>query len=134
MDRRHRVCVLHDLQNGVSWGLRRFLPECEETLKSVYVDMEGLGQGFSDLLSVLPRFMESYVRFVDSDLDSSCLLEFWQALDVLPEVDRCDGLRPHMAVLYRSRWEAETGFNLVTAPLPGGCVSMLPMCSRTPAR
>jgi hypothetical protein len=79
-------CCLHDAQNGLAWGLKRFLNEGDDSLRNIYAVVAGLRAGYSELLQALPGFLQRHVRFVASDLDSAILTQFWQALDVPHEV------------------------------------------------
>lgn len=74
------------MQTGLSWGLKRFLPENEDSLRNIYAVVEGLRHGYSALLATIPSFLERHIKFVRSDLGEEAVRSFWQALDLPPEV------------------------------------------------
>ena len=78
-------CGLHDVHNGLTWGLSKLL-QCKDMLDDLYIVLESLRNGFKELQVYLPAWLVDVVVFDDISYDRDSLHAFWTALDVAPEL------------------------------------------------
>ena len=81
-------CAMHDVQNALSWGLRRHLPGegGDSGLRDVFAVVEGLRGGYMQLIEKLPFFFRTHVSFCRSTLGDEALRQFWAALHISTDV------------------------------------------------
>ena len=78
-------CGLHDVHNGLTWGLSKLL-QSKDMLDDLYIVLESLRNGFKHLQVHLPAWLADVVVFDDISFDRDSLHAFWTALDVTPEL------------------------------------------------
>ena len=78
-------CGLHDIHNGLTWGLSQLL-QSKDMLDDLYIVLASLRNGFKHLQVHLPSFLVEVVVFEDISFDRDSLHALWTALDVTPEL------------------------------------------------
>ena len=79
-------CGLHDIHNGFSWGISKFL-QSKDMLDELFIVLESLRNGYKHLQQHLASFLVEKVVFEDLEgVNTYDLQAFWAALDVPPDL------------------------------------------------
>ena len=76
-------CLNHGAHNSLCWAFRQWIWD-PTTTKKLFICIESLRQGYSELVRHLPKWIGSVLRFEDAESDH--FLEMWNLFGVHPEL------------------------------------------------
>lgn len=79
-----RADVLHDVHNAGGWGFKEYIDD--DKLRSLFIGITSIRNGFADIMRFLPRWLLGIVEFRDHGFSGEVMRSLWVLLDVDEDV------------------------------------------------